>query len=135
MPEQKSATSDLDQVIASAVNARIEAEVTRALSGDEVIGKMVTAALTQPIEVKDHNGYGRRTTTYLRETLNNAMREATKAAVRKVMTEEHDAIEAAVRRELRDRIDALAVQLVDSAVKSVEKPYGVTVNLEYPRRD
>ncbi|MGW5514646.1 hypothetical protein [Nocardia africana] len=127
-------SGDLNQVIVSAVQARIEAEVAAALSGDEVIGKYVAAALNQPIEV-GRDSYNRRRTTYLRETIDTAVREATKAAVTQVIAEEREAIERAVRAELRDRVDGLAVQLVNSAVESVEKPYGLSVQLEYPRRD
>jgi hypothetical protein len=128
-------SGDLNQVIVSAVQARIEAEVAAALSGDEMIGKYVAAALNQPIEVgRDSYSRGRRT-TYLRETIDTAMREATKAVVTQVIAEEREAIERAVRAELRDRVDGLAVQLVNSAVESVEKPYGLSVTLQYPRRD
>lgn len=129
------AEADLNQVIIAAVNARIEASVAAALSGDDVIGKYVAAALNEPIEVKDRSGYRTRKTSYLREVIDGAIREATKAAVSTVIAEEREAIERAVRAELRERTDALAVQLVGSAVAAVEKPYGVSIKLEYPSRD
>lgn len=128
------ASADLNQVIASAVQARIEAEVAAALSGDEVIGKYVAAALNQPIEV-GRNSWDRRKTTFLRNVIDEALRAATKNAVQQAIAEEREAIERAVRTELRDRVDALAVQLVGSAVESVENPYGIKVELQYPRRD
>lgn len=127
--------NDLNQVIANAVTARIEAQVAAALSGDEVIGKYVAAALNQPMEVNDPGTYRTRKTTFLRETIDTALRDAAKNAVRQAIAEEREAIERAVRTELRDRVDALAVQLVGSAVAAVENPYGVRVELTYPRKD
>ncbi|MBF6416920.1 hypothetical protein [Nocardia cyriacigeorgica] len=127
-------SADLNQVIVAAVQARIEAEVAAALSGDEVIGKYVAAALNQPIEV-GRNSWDRRQTTFLRNVIDEALRAATKNAVQQAIAEEREAIERAVRAELRDRVDALAVQLVGSAVESVENPYGIKVELQYPKRD
>ncbi|MBA4858019.1 hypothetical protein [Nocardia farcinica] len=44
------ADADLNQVIVAAVNARVEASVAAALSGDDVIGKYV-AAVEKPYGV------------------------------------------------------------------------------------
>ncbi|WP_280499398.1 hypothetical protein [Nocardia cyriacigeorgica] len=126
--------ADLNTVIAAAVQARIEAEVAAALSGDEVISKYVAAALNQPIEI-GHNSWDRRKTTFLRNTIDEAMRAATKAAVEQAVAEEREAIENAVRAELRDRVDALAVQLVDSLASAAEAPYGISVQLKYRGQD
>lgn len=124
--------TDLNSVISSAVNARIEAALVGALSGDEVIGRYVTAALTQPIEVG--SSYNKRKTTFIKHTLDAAMQDIAKAAVARVLTEEVGEIEAAVRKELRANISAIAQQLVGSVTKAAESPYGITVELKYPSR-
>lgn len=127
--------NDLNQVIASAVTARIEAQVAAALSGDEVIGKYVAAALNQQIDVRDNGSYHDRRTTYLREAIDTAMRAATKAAVERVIGEHHDQIEIAVREALTNSLDAMVAQLVKSMTDAAENPYGIKVSLHYPARD
>lgn len=127
--------SDLNQVIANAVTARIEAQVAAALSGSELVGQYVTAALSQPITVRDPHSYRDRKTTFLKEAVDKAMKDAAEAAVRKVIAEEQAAIEERVREELRARVDVIATQLVGSVVGAAEKPYGITVALNYPSRD
>jgi hypothetical protein len=123
--------SDLNQVIANAVNARIEATVAAALSGDELIGQYVAAALNQ--EIRLERNYRTTTTTYLKHTIDEAMREATKAAVQKLIAEEREAIEEAVRKELRRGIKAVAEKLVGSVVEAASSSYRLSVNLEYPK--
>jgi hypothetical protein len=125
-------TGDLNQVIASAVQARIETEVAAALSGSELMGQYVAAALTQKIQVEDRGSYRKRETTYLRETIDAAIKEATKAAVRKVVAEEAPAIEAVVATEMRKNVKAWASTLVSKIAEKAESPYGLTVELRYP---
>lgn len=128
-------TGDLNQVIASAVQARIESEVATALSGSDLMAKYVSAALHQVIEVKERGGYNTRKTTYLRETIDSAIQEATKAAIAKVVAAEAEAIEAAVTAELRKNVKAIGKSLANKLVEKTESPYGVTVELRYPSRD
>lgn len=125
---------DLNTVIVSAVNARVEAAVAAALSGDEVIGKYVAAALSQPVEVGDRYSRSKQV-PFLRHVIDHALRDAAQRAVQRFVTDEADAIERAVRTELRNSVDALAVQLVGSMNDAVERSYGITVNLKYPGRD
>lgn len=127
--------TDLNSVIANAVNARIEAQVAQALMGDEIIGQYVSAALTQVIEIpKPHSSYDKIKVTYIKNVLDKAIQEATQTAVRRVLSEEVDAIEAAVRKELRASIGVIAQQLVGSISKAVESPYGIKIDLSYPSR-
>lgn len=118
-------TPDLNQVITSAVHARIEAEVLKALSTDDTFARFVTAALQQPI-----NGerYGERT-TYLANTLKAAIQEATQVAVAKVVAEQAPAIEAEVAKALRRDIKGIAGTLVASVAGAVRHPYGVKIEL------
>jgi hypothetical protein len=128
-------SGDLNTVISTAVQARIEAEVAAALSGSELMGQYVAAALQQKIEVKDGHSYRTRETTFLREAIDKAIREATKAAVRKVIAEEAEEIEAAVATELRRNVKTIAKTLVGKVVEKAEDTYGIEVNLKYPGRD
>ena len=123
-------TGDLNQVIASAVQARIETEVAAALSGSELMGQYVAAALTQEITVE--RNYRSRKTTFLKETIDGAVKEATAAAVRKVVAAEAPAIEALVEKEMRKNVKAWASTLVSKIAEKAESPYGLTVELRYP---
>lgn len=125
---------DLNTVIASAVNARIEAQVVEALAGDAMIGRMVTAALQQPITVRDSATYRDRKTTFLAHTIEQTLQEATKAAVQRVIKDEAPTLEMAVRGELRRNINTVAKQLVGSVLNATEKGYGITVEMKFPGR-
>lgn len=128
-------TGDLNTVIASAVQARIETEVAAALSGSELMGQYVAAALTQTIEVEDRGSYRKRETTFLRETIDKAIKEATAAAVRRVVAAEAEAIEATVAAEIRKNVKGIAKTLTGKLVERAESPHGISVELKYPGRD
>jgi hypothetical protein len=115
------------------VQARIETEVAAAMSGSELMGQYVAAALLQPIDVQDKN-YNRRKSTYLQETIYSAIQEATKAAVRKVIAEEAPAIEKQVAAELRANVKQIAGTLVGNVVEAAGTSYGVSVELRVPGR-
>lgn len=127
--------SDLNQVIVSAVNARVEAAVAAAMSGDEVMGKYVAAALNQPVEIPDGTSYGKKRVPFLRNVINNAIRDAAKAAVTQVVTEQRPAIEAAVRASIAERLGDLANNLVDGLAKTSASPYSVNVALKFRDQD
>lgn len=119
---------DLNQIIVSAVNARIEAEVTKALSGDDVIGKLVTAALQQPVNTDSFRRD--KTKTFLAVVLEKAIQEATKKAVTAVLAEEVESIEAAVRVALMTNVQGLAHQLVEGLSERAKQAYGVDVKID-----
>jgi len=123
--------NDLNSVIASAVQARIETEVASALSGSELMGQYVAAALTQTVKVEKN--YRTRETTYLRETIDQAIQAATKAAVNKVVAESAPEIEKLVATELRRNIKGLSAQIVGNLVEKADSPYGISVEINYPK--
>jgi hypothetical protein len=127
-------TPDLDAVITNAVNARIEAQVIKALSGDEVIGRMVMAALQQPVGSGD---FQRTKKPFLTHVLEKAIQDATKAAVSKVLAEEGGQIELAVRGAIMQNVHGLASQLVTGLSERAAQAYGVDVkvDLKMPRND
>jgi hypothetical protein len=128
-------TPDLDAVITNAVNARIEAEVIKALSGDEVIGRLVMAALQQPVSSNDF--MRSKAKPFLTHVLEKAIQEATKSAVTKILAEEGDRIEQAVRGAILDNVYGFANQLVTGLKDRAGQAYGVDVkvDLKMPRND
>lgn len=126
---------DLNKTIRSAVNARVEAAVMAALSGDEVIGAMVAAALQQQVEVPSERGYGKEKVPFMVHAVRSAIRSATKDAVAKVITEETPLIEDEVRKAFKRSAATLADSLVSSLAESCRSAYGVSVELRLPRSD
>lgn len=125
---------DLNQTITAAVNARIEAEVMKALSGDDTIGRFVTAALQQPVEVKDGRTYRTERVPFLTLTLRQAIQEATKAAVVRLVAEETPKIEDEIRKALRRDIPGIAAGLTEGVTKTVQRGYGINVDVAISRR-
>lgn len=123
-------TPDLDQLIVHAVNARIEAEVTKALSGDEVIGRLVSSALRQTVDSPNDFMRSRPKQSFLTSVLEKAIQAATKKAVAKVLEEEVESIEAAVRLALMANTHEIGRQLAASLAEAATKPYGVEVKVD-----
>jgi len=122
-------TLNLNETIAAAVKARVEVEVLKALSGDEVMGGFVALALQEIVEVKDPSTYNTRKVPFLTRTLEVAVQQATKAAVAKLIIEELPSIEDAVRKALKRNLGTIAATLSESLVKAAERPYGFDVDL------
>ena len=120
-------TQDLNEVITSAVQARIEAEVMKALSGDEVFGQFVTAALRQPVEKER---YSREKVTWLAKVLEEAVKDAARQAVHRVVAEMTPALEAEVAKQIRRDTKGIAAGLVAGVVGATAAPYGVTITLK-----
>ena len=125
--------NSIDATITAAVNARVEAEVARALSGDEVLGRYVTAALQQTVEVNTGD-YRKQKVPFLSKVLHDAIQAATKRAVAAWLedADERARLETAVVTALRSSRDEIASNLVDQVVAAADKPYGVTVELKFP---
>ena len=120
------AQTDLNEVITSAVQARIESTIAAELSSSDIYGKCVTAALTKPIEVGSYSN--KRKTTFLRETLEGAIREAAKDAIGVVMESERENIEKLVATQLRRNVKVFAETLTDNAIKSANNRFGIKVD-------
>lgn len=127
-------TGDLNNVITSAVNARIETAVLEALSGDQFFGRLVAVALQREISVRDSSGYRDRKTTFLAHVLESTIRQATEDAARRLVLEQADDIEEAVRKELRRSSSEIAKQLVGAVTEKAKETYGIKVELQFPGR-
>lgn len=126
---------DLNATIASAVNARIEAQLLAAFSSDDVLASYVTAALQQPITYKEPGSYQEKRTTWLNKVLADAIREATKAAVATVLAEHKDKLEAEVRKVVRSNLTSIAEQFVEQLVTKAGDHYGLQVQIRWPGGD
>lgn len=107
---------DLNEVIVSAVGARVEAQVLAALSDSDTFNVMVMAALQQPVEVPDGTSYGKKRVPYLNNVLQAAIRERTREVVAEAIQEHDEAIKVEVRKALRKSIGVMADSLVDGFV-------------------
>lgn len=111
-------TPDLNDVIAAAVNARVEAAVLASLSDSETFNALVVAALQQQIEVPDGTSYGKKRVTYIGHTLQTAIRTRTKELIAEEIEGQAEAIRTEVRKALRKSVGVLADSLVDGFVAS-----------------
>jgi hypothetical protein len=123
---------DLNGVITAAVNARVEAAVMEALAGDATIGRLVVAALQQPVEVAKSDGYGKVRVPFLNHLMSATIREAAKQAVARVLVEEQQAIEEEVRKHIRRSAPEIAAKMAGQLVEASSKSYGVSVTLRLP---
>jgi 2-phospho-L-lactate guanylyltransferase (CobY/MobA/RfbA family) len=121
--------TDLNATIANAVNARIEAEVIKALSGDEVLGRYVAAALAEPVA---RDTYGRNKPTRLQTAITDAISNATKAAIIAVVEEDMPRLKDEVRKCFRRDADKLAQSVADGLAGSLAKGYGVSITMKLP---
>ena len=129
MPVSADITQDLNATITHAVNARIEAEISKAFASDEFLAAYVRAALQQPIEVRT-DSYSREKKPFLNHVLTESIREATKVAVAKWLHQNAPFIEAEVEKALRRETKGIAAGLVESLTKVADKAYGVDVKID-----
>lgn len=121
---------DLNATIANAVSARVEAEVIKALAGDEIIGRYIAAALNQQVEVG--GSYNRTKVTFLQATLRSAFQEMTKRAIAKVLEQDAELIEAEVRKAVRRNATGFAEAIVGNIVERSKTAYGIQVSVKLP---
>lgn len=125
-------TDDLNDIITSAVQARIEAQIASAFSADETFEKFVIAALQQTVEVPGNDRYNKVKVPFLMHLLQEAVRGAAKQAVTDYMTNHTRELAAAVERELANSTTDIAKQMVQQVSKKANESYGVHVELRWP---
>jgi len=113
--------NDINQIIVSAVNARVEAEVAAALTNADAMKTFVEAALHE--KVKSSDRYGADDITLVTKLVRGTVVEQTK----KVVAEEVQAQEAEIRAHVRQAVQAsvgvIADSLVDGFMQSVTGKY------------
>lgn len=113
-----SQNEDINQIIASAVNARVEAAVVEALASDGAIRAYVTAALNQPASDRYDRGK-----TFLRRLLERTIEQQTQAVVAEEIKTAEDAIRKEVRAALKKSIGVITDSLVDGFVANASGRY------------
>lgn len=129
MSTQPGPEGDLNAVIVNAVNARVEAAIVTAFSGDDVMGRYVTAALRRPVEVPDGVGYGKKRVPFLSHMIEQAVRDAAKVAVQRFLAEEVESLEEEVRKAVKRTAPAMAEKMVGQLAAQAAKGYGIQVSL------
>ena len=125
---------DLNATIVHAVQARIQAEVLKALSGDDVFGALVASALQQQVEIPDGTAYGKKRVPYMEHVIATAVRDSTRLAVEAVIAEDQERIKTLVKKALRSKLDSISEGFVDQLVESTKSKYGwnIKVDLKFP---
>lgn len=120
---------DLNETIATAIQARVEAAVAAELSSSDLFSQFVQAALLEPMTVREN--YKDRKTTYLQETIRTAIKESAKSAVVKFIDGEQEQLEKLVAAELRKKTKEFAGNIVGSVLERAKSGYSINVDLKY----
>lgn len=115
--------------IQSMVRTIIETEIVKALNTPEdTIEKLVKAALSRPVDRNGKlDGYGS-TTPYIDWMIGEEIRRAAEQAVRRVVSESADKIEAQVRAGLSS--DSVVDAVVKSLVGAAAQEWRISVKFE-----
>lgn len=127
------ATTDLNDIITSAVQARIEAQIAAAFTADSTFETFVIQALQQEVEIPAGD-YRKKKVPFLMHLIQEAVRKAATLAVKKYMAEHTDELARAVEAELSNRTEEIAKQMVAQVSKKAGENYGVRVELAWPER-
>lgn len=119
--------TDVDTI----VKTLIQTQIIQALkTSDDAIDIMVQAALSKPVDESTGSpdrGYGKKI-PFLEYLVGDCIRDATIHAVRKVLAESSDQIEASVRTGLN--ADSVVAAITKSLVKSVNEDWRINVSFE-----
>lgn len=124
---------ELDKTISSAVNAKIEAEVFKAMTSDDVIGQYVAAALNEKVADPD-NRYGSKQ-TLINVSMKKAIKKMTEQVIADEVNKQVDAIREEVEKALKASIGVISDSLVTGFVANVQggRP-NIEVNFKDPDR-
>ena len=114
-----SQNEDINQIIATAVNARVEAAVVEAMTSDGAIRTYVAAALNRPVS----DGYRSREKTFLQHLIQGSVEEQTRAVVAEEIKGVEEAIRKEVRAALKKSIGVITDSLVDGFVANASGRY------------
>jgi len=127
----KGIDENLSNIISEAVQAKVDAAVMEALSGDEVMGKYITAALQQEVG----SNYNRNKETFLQNTIKKALQAATEVAVNNFIESETKALESLVEKELKKQSKSIAAGMVESLAEQAKSQYRMNVAITFPGND
>lgn len=110
-------SSDLDKTITSAVQSRVEAEVLASLADSDLLGKFVTAALSEKVKVGGYSGESKPLITHL---VQSAVTDQAKSVISDEITGLAPLIRQEVREALKKSVGVIADSLVDGFVASAQ---------------
>lgn len=115
--------------IETIVKTLIQTEIVKALNNaPEAIEKLVQAALSRPVDYAGKvDGYGAKT-PYLDYLIGNEIRHAAEAAVRKVVAEHSDKIEAHVREGLS--AESVVSAMTKAILRTTSEDWRIFVSFE-----
>lgn len=122
----------LDAIITKGVEAKIDAAVMQALSGDEVFANYVTAALSQKVEIKTNNSYRTREVSFLHHTVTKAIQNAVQDAVVEALAEDTLRIQEVVRKKVKASSDHIAEQFARNLADKAGNAYGFRLEMKWP---
>lgn len=132
-------TNNLDDTIAAAVKAQIQAQVLEALSGEEFFSKYIASVLNQTVEVsEDGSSYGRKIkTTFLDNALTGTIKKATQKAVEMAIEEERERIQDEVRKAVKRSADQFAANITDAALEAAKSQYNYKfeIGISVPKKE
>ena len=103
----------------------------------DLIRKLVTAALSTKVNahgVRSNNRYENKY-DFMEVLAGNAIREAAKAALLKIVEEQQPEIEAAIQDELRRRPEKTAAAMVSAFAEGCSKNYRTTFNFDFTKEN
>lgn len=122
--------SDIEKGIDAIIKAKIAEALAGADSGQTMMEKLVDAALTNTIEVRDSSGYGKRRVQFLEHQIDLGIQHAVERAMREVLAEHHDTIKESVRKAATPHIDKMTASIVDAMVGD---DWRVNMQVKIPR--
>jgi ethanolamine utilization protein EutA (predicted chaperonin) len=126
-------TPDLNEIIATAVQARITASVAAALSEADTFKAYVVAALQQPVEVPESPGsYRKKQVPYMNHLISQAIKQATQVAVKEWINNHLDDLKDLVTERLEHQAPRIADAMVGRMATKANDAYGVNVELRFP---
>lgn len=128
-------SENLDDTIANAVKAQVQAQVLEALSGNEFFAKHVAAVLNSPVEIPDpKSSYGKIRVPFIESVTAGIIKKATQAAVEQAVEEEREFIQDAVRRAVKRQANEFANNVADELLESAKRGYGFKIQVTVPGR-
>lgn len=132
-------TNNLDETIAGAVKAQIQAQVLEALSGEEFFAKYIASVLNQTVEVsEDGSSYGRKIKiSFLENAVAGTIKKATQQAVAIAVEEERERIQDEVRKAVKRKADQFAENVTNAALEAAQSAYNYKfeIGISVPKKE
>lgn len=124
-------TDNLNDTIASAVKAQIEAKVLEALSGAQFFEKYVQSVLYSKVEITDpHDRYKKIRVNFIDNAISGVVKAAIQNATEAAVAEEREKIQDAVRRAVKRRSEDFAAQVTEGLLAATASKYSYRFDMK-----